>query len=169
MLSRLTALTHLLVNANGGLDIDISGWKLPATTIYCYGGDSTLIHGDISGWVLPASLAYMTFRNTLVSGDLSSWILSTTLVQLYLYNTLADYGTGGMMATATRNASTYRFDGCAMTQAEVDRILADANASGTINSTLNVAGTNAAPTGGAGNADYLALVAPARGWTVTIS
>jgi len=151
---------------NTSVSGDVSGWVLPASLAnLSLGGIS--VSGDVSGWVLPAGLVNLYLHNTSVSGDVSGWVLPAGLVNLCLHNTSADYGTDGMMATATRDASTYRFDDCTMTQAEVDRILADANTSGTINSILNVAGSNAAPTGGAGNADYLALIA--AGWTVTIS
>lgn len=56
--------------------------------------------------------------------------------------------------------------GCSMSQALVDQILADVNSWNTSNGTLELTG-NTAPTGGASNANRLALVS--RGWAVNVS
>lgn len=166
LLTKLTVLASLNIQTNTGLLEDVSGWVLPATLSTMYLSNTNL-SGNISGWVLPTTLTSLQSYSTNLSGDVSGWVLPAILIYLYLHSTNIDYGAGGMMATATRNASTYFFQNCALAQAEVDAILADADASATTNSTLNVAGTNAAPSGGAGNANYLALLG--KGWTVTIS
>ncbi len=54
-----------------------------------------------------------------------------------------------------------------MVTGEVDDILADLNASGWIDGTVNLAGSNDSPTDGTSNADKLAL--EADGWTVTVT
>jgi len=151
---------------------DIGSWTLPASlvTLYLAG---TSVSGDIGSWTLPASLANLYLAATSVSGDIGSWTLPASLANLHLFSTSVDYGTGNALDSATRNTSTYRLESCAMTAAEVDRILADCVDSGTTSSTLNVAGTNAAPTGGAANADLvqlrLAIGSGGLGWTVTVT
>lgn len=151
---------------------DVSGWVLPATlnTLYL---QFLSVSGDISGWTLPASLTGLYLYSSSLTGDISGWTLPATLTTLYLYSAAFDYGTGNAFDSATRNTSTYRLESCAMSAAEVDRILADCVDSGTTSSTLNVAGTNAAPTGGAANADLvqlrLAIGSGGLGWTVTVT
>lgn len=167
VLSKMTALATLIAHTNASWVGNITSWLLPSsmTTFNMYVSTFTL---DIGLFVLPPTLADIRFSACAnVSGDASLITVPTTLALAYFYSTKMDYGTGGGMATATRNSSVYRFDSCAMAAAEVNRILADCVLSTTTGSTLNVAGTNAAPTGGALNADYVALVA--AGWTVTIT
>ena len=65
-------------------------------------------------------------------------------------------------------ATQITFNGCALSVTSVDSILANVNTAGVSNGTLDISGgTNASPTGGGTNADYLALIG--RGWTVTIN
>lgn len=76
------------------------------------------------------------------------------------------------LATASVSDATtcidISFADCALNTASVNGILADINTAGQINGTLNLGGgTNASPTGGVLNADYVALVG--NGWTVTIN
>ena len=65
-------------------------------------------------------------------------------------------------------ATQINFNNCALSVTSVDSILANVNTAGVSNGTLDISGgTNASPTSGGTNADYLALIG--RGWTVTIN
>ena len=71
--------------------------------------------------------------------------------------------------TGTNDNVFIRLENNAMSQTDVDSILDDlANNTPTLwdNGELRIGGTNAAPTGGASNANILILVA--RGWTVVL-
>lgn len=145
ILSKLTSLSTLNINSN-----------------------SSLVINNLNLWVLPSSLATISVATTSVSGDISGWVPNAMLATLYTYSTSVTYGTSGFLSKVTRNSSLYRMENCALTTAMVDRVLADCVASNTSSSTLNIAGTNQAPTDGASNADYLHLTGT-HGWTVTIS
>lgn len=167
VLTRTGANFYLYAYANAGLVCDISDWGFMPnlTNVRLY---STLITGDVGKLVLSANATTIYLQSCNLYGDLSLMgTLPPTATQFYIFSTSVTYGTGGFFATATRDASSYLTYSCGWTQAMVDRQLADCVASGTFNSTLQTHGTNASPTGGAGNADYLTLLA--RGWTVLIT
>jgi hypothetical protein len=166
----LPATLSVLYLDDTGFTGNIGGWIIPAVARDYAIGPSAL-SGDISSWVLPSTLQRLLGPTCGVSGDISAWRVAVGFSTLRLQQTFVTYGTGGLLANVTRNSSEYRFDNCAWTTAMVDRALADAVASATTGSTLNLGGTGATkdgiPTGGALNADYLTLVS--RGWTVTIT
>ena len=145
---------------------DITNWIFPDSLQNLY-VTATAVTGDISGWSLPSAGYIINLASTALTGDLSYLIPGANLFIFSLSSSSFSYGTNGMFSYATRNNSIYLLGNNSMTTAEVDRILSDCNTSGTTGSTLNVAGTNQAPTGGATNPDYLALLG--KGWTVTIS
>ena len=132
-------------------------------------GDNVI--GDISGWVLPATLVTFYVYTTGVSGDISGWVWRPLIANFHTYNTLIDYDfPAGLFVGVTNALVKIDFDNCALTQAQVDNVLADLVASGITSvpnpKTLDLAGTNAAPSA-AGLLNVAILVA--RGWTVTHS
>ena len=155
---------------NTGVSGDISGWVLPATLV-TFSVYTTGVSGDISGWVLPATLVTFYVYTTGVSGDISGWVWRPLIANFHTYNTLIDYDfPAGLFVGVTNALVKIDFDNCALTQAQVDNVLADLVASGITSvpnpKTLDLAGTNAAPSA-AGLLNVAILVA--RGWTVTHS
>jgi hypothetical protein len=168
-LFRTTALEVIYLQANAALAAEASGWRFPATTIALFVRD-TLVYGDVSGWNM-GTVQQLNAHNSKITGDVSKWNLAsiTTTVQFLVYNTLVTYGSSGALATITMNGSAgIRFDTCGWTLTMVDQALADCVTSGTTSNVLNLAGTNAAPTDGANNANRLELVNN-RSWTVTVT
>lgn len=141
---------------------DISGWTLPAVleTLQAY---STAVSGDISGWTLPAPLANFYVFSTSVSGDISGYAWPASLTNFGVESTSITYGVGGFLSGAG-NFDVIRAQNCGLTQAMVDAALVDTDVSGASNGTLNLGGTNAAPSA-VGLAAKANLIA--RGWTVT--
>jgi hypothetical protein len=151
---------------------NISGWTLPETLTLLYLFQTSL-SGDISGWILPPMLEYLYLNETLVDGDISGWILPNTLMQLFLYTT----GLSGDISSwilpsilealllfrtsligvpdlsSMANIQTIRVDNCALSQANVDTWVQDlytrwlTGALTFATPTMNIAGTNAAPSG----------------------
>ena len=127
---------------------DISGWVLPAnlTHFYVY---STSVSGDISGWVLPANLTHFGVSSTSVSGDISGWTLPASLARFYVDSTSVS---GAPDCTGAIKLTEFQYQNCGLNQTTVDAILwslyqaAVAPRTGT-GGTINVGGTNAAPTG----------------------
>ena len=142
---------------------DISGWTLPASLV-SFSAHGTQVSGDISGWTLPASLVTFSAYSTQVSGDISGWTLPASLVTFYVHSTQVDYGTGAALASTGAAASkNYRFSYIAATQAEVDRMLVDLDASGRAGpATFHYKGGNAAPSA-TGAAAWASLAG--KGWT----
>jgi hypothetical protein len=149
---------------------DLSGWVLPDSldTLYLHGNSFT---GDLSGWTLPDSLSVMTLYNNNFTGDLSSWALPSSLSNIQIYNNsftgdLSGWTLPGSLsvfflqdndftlsafASGTGTGNLYRMENNALTQAEVDAVLKwvyDNRASfGDATPSLNIGGTNAAPSG----------------------
>jgi len=138
----LPSLTTLYFHSNAGLSGNIGGWALPATLRFLH-LFITSLSGNIGGWALPAALTQMGLYNTGVSGDIGGWTLPASLVWLYLYNTSLSGDIGGwtlptsliylhiystsLSGTPDISGNTgmrdYRFDACALIQANVDAIL----------------------------------------------
>ena len=160
------SLTTLSLHTNQ-LTGALSAVTLPASLTILHLGTNQLT-GALSDVTLPASLTVLHLYTNQLTGALSDVTLPASLTVLHLgTNQLTYPATSGSLAGLTTNNANYQFQDNAMIQAHVDNILADCVTSATTGSTLNVAGTNAAPTGGAANADYVTL--GTRGWTVTIS
>ncbi len=142
---------------------DISGWTLPSSSVdlrlYI-----TSVSGDISSWALPSSLVNLLLYNTNVSGDISGWTLPSSLANLLLQVTSVDYASGGSLTGITSSLVQIDLDDCAFSQTEVDAVLGDCVASTISGKTLEVAGSNSAPSV-FGEADKTTLVG--NGWTVT--
>jgi len=75
--------------------------------------------GDIGGWVLPA-LNQLQIYSTSVSGDISSWVIPASLLYLRLYTTSIS-GTPDISANTLMRQ--YSYQGCGLSQANVDAIL----------------------------------------------
>ena len=166
---------------------DISAWVLPASLVnfYVY---STSVSGDISAWVLPASLVTFYVSSTSVSGDISAWVLPASLVTFYVYSTSVSGDISAWVLPASLvyfSVSSTSVSGCpilssmvsiqylliqniGLIQASVDlylsRCVAREAATTYATPTLNLSGTNAAPSA-AGLTDKATLVA--AGWVVT--
>ena len=167
--SEWDSITRIDINGDNVIG-DISGWVLPATLV-TFSVYTTGVSGDISGWVLPATLVTFYVYTTGVSGDISGWVWRPLIANFHTDNTLIDYDfPAGLFVGVTNALVKIDFDNCALTQAQVDNVLADLVASGITSvpnpKTLDLAGTNAAPSA-AGLLNVAILVA--RGWTVTHS
>ena len=149
---------------------DISGWVLPATLVY-FSVSTTGVSGDISGWVLPATLVTFYVSTTGVSGDISGWVLPATLRYFYVSTTSVSYKSpGGAFTNVTNTLTKIDFDACALSSQQVDNVLADLVASGSIGNELDLAGTGATankPPTIEGLKNKIILVN--RGWTVVIT
>lgn len=148
--------------------------------------NSSGLTGDIAAITNLSNLSYLDFRSSGVSGDVASLATLTSLQYLYLHVTSVT-GDVGDLATLTNiinmrinstsvgyNTTTLpawsntdlRFQDCAWTQSEVDNFLVDLDTAGGTNGSLDVSGTNAAPSG-TGTAARTSLLG--KGWTVTVS
>ena len=129
--------------------------------------NSDKVSGDISGWVLPATLVTFYVYNTGVSGDISGWVLPATLVNFYVNSTSVSYKSqGGAFTNVTNTLTKIDFDNCVLSSQQVDNVLADLVASGSISNQLDLAGTNKPPTiEGLKNK----IILDNRGWTVVIT
>ena len=133
--------------------------------------NSDKVSGDISGWVLPATLTYFYVYSTGVSGDISGWVLPATLRYFYVSTTSVSYKSpGGAFTNVTNTLTKIDFDNCALSSQQVDNVLADLVASGSIGNELDLAGTGATankPPTIEGLKNKIILVN--RGWTVVIT
>jgi len=140
---------------------DISLANCTSLTDLSVDGCSSAVVIDVSG--LAALINANLYMNSLVTAyDFSS----SNLLQNVNGNDCSALTTVTISSTAPVTACT--FNTCALNVGSVDGILAALNANGQINGTCDLAGgINASPTGGANNADYLALIV--KGWTVNIN
>jgi len=158
-----SSLATLAVNSTS-VSGDISGWTLPSS-LATLSVSTTSVSGDISGWTLPSTLVSFYVSATSVSGDISGWVLPSSLVILYVNNTSVTYGTGNAFDGITSSLTKIDFDNCSLLWNDVDRVLQDCVDSGVTGKTLDLAGTNAAPSA-AGEANKTTLVT-GRSWTVS--
>ncbi len=111
---------------------------------------STSVSGDISAATWPTGLQQLWLYSTSVSGDISAATWPTGLQFLYLYSTSVGHAGGSGLGAAV-GMQDLRLQNCALTQTEVDNVLADldaARAGFTYTAPIaNVSGTNAAPSG----------------------
>jgi len=177
----LPSLTHLYLHSNAGLIGDLSGWTFPAglfrlfTYSASFTGDlsgwtfpATLqqlylnansFTGDLSGWTLPAGMTRINVSNNLFTGDLSGWMIPAVTTNLELY---ANGFTGTPDISANIAMRYYYYFDNALIQANVDAVLLSVYnrrmAFTWATPTLNVGGTNLAPSG-----IYQAMCPPTTG------
>lgn len=126
---------------------NISGWSLPAS-LDDFRINNTSVSGDISGWTLPASLVYFRIYTTSVSGDISGWSLPASLQEFRIYSTSVSNAPDVSGAT---NLRIYYYQDCGLSQAHVDAVCQSIYTNRAVftyaTPSLNVGGTNAAPSG----------------------
>lgn len=126
------------------------------STINVSGKSLTSFH---PGSLLPSLASLNVATNLLSSLDITGLTSLVTLVAVANLITSLDVSTNPLLKTINCSVNALR---------NVDQILATVNGFGSSSGTLALhLGSNAVPTGGASNADVLAL--RARGWTVNIN
>ena len=143
----LSSMTDLWLYGNV-VSGNISGWALPNSVEFLR-INSTSLSGDLSGWTVPSSMVAMyLFASPLLSGDISGWVIPSAMQYLRLY--LCGFSAGPDMSGAT-GIIEYRIDGCSLSQAAVDAvalgIYTNRASYGYATPTLNVGGSNSAPSG----------------------
>lgn len=159
-----TAITKLLLNSTSiSVDVgDIS--SLPIDHLYFGYTAATGTCLNLAG-LTSATRIQCHFTN--ISGDIADLVTLTSAERIYLYNSNVD--------TYTQTTQPGAWDTCnisiqnlGLSQQEVDDFLSDRDAAaGAGATTVNISGTNAAPTNGAANANVVSLVG--KGYTVTHS
>lgn len=166
----LTDFSGSLWLGNTNVEGDMSQWANTLNNASAIQLPYTNVDGYVDGWFQNqgANISLIDLNNTAVEGDISGWRGQDNLIGIYLNNTNISYDSYNIFLEelSLDTASVYLYD-CAFTKEEVDRVLSDLNDSGTQNGILRVDGTNASPSGGTSNADYLSLIS--KGWAVTIS
>jgi len=123
------------------------------------------VDGDIANLSGLTSLIYLYLNNTSVDGDIANLSSLIILIKLYLNNTSVDTYTQGVLPDW--DACEIYIQDLGLSQQEVDDFLCDLDTASTASTkTLNIAGTNAAPSA-TGIACKNSLVT--KGWTVTVS
>jgi len=161
-----TGLITINVNTCPLLTGNISGWILPSSIInlFLY---SSFLTGNVSGWILPATLFDFRVYTTNISGDISGWVVPAMLGNFYIHGT----GLSGCPNLSIMIAITgILVQGCALPQVTVDlylsRCVAREAATTYPTPTLNLGGTNAAPSA-AGLLNAATLTG--LGWIVTVT
>lgn len=98
------------------------------------------------------------------TGQIPDFTTSIALEQLYISENGAMTAPPTLVNAGNINFTWLTAQNITLSTPDVDSILSDVNSAGTSNGLLNIGGTNSPPTGGAANADIVAL--QARGWTV---
>jgi hypothetical protein len=146
-IGNLTNLTEFRCYNQSGWTQNISGWALPSSLKDFY-IHNTSVSGDISGWTLPSSLRSFYIYSTSISGDISGWALPSSLQYFYIYNTSVS---GVPTISSASNIIKIDYDDCGLLQADVDGMLQALYNSRSIftyaTPALDIAGTNAAPSG----------------------
>lgn len=172
----VTLTMPLLASVGGTLDIHGNS-SLTALAFAAL----TYVPGTLGAWNLTAltSLTFPVFALLAGSLDLSGNTSLTSLSLAALTSLAGSLNVSGGSALVTltvaasigtSNGFTFNASGCALNTASVDAILAAfaAGLGGTTSGTIDLSGgTNASPTGGTGNADYLTLTG--AGLTVNIN
>jgi len=115
---------------------------------------------------LPTGLTQLNLGANQLSGSFGDVTIPVNLATTYVYNNQLTYPSAGKcLSTVTKNSARWYMQSNGMVQGHVDNVLADLVTSGTTGGTLNIAGSNAAPSA-AGLANKTTL--EGRGWTVTV-
>jgi hypothetical protein len=132
---------------NNSFSGDLSGWVLPSSMVDLYLHNNSF-SGDLSGWVLPSSMAQLYLFTNSFSGDLSSWVLPSGMRLLYLIN---NSFSNGPALPASSSLTQYRIEGNGLNQTTVNsilwRIYQNSDTRTATGGTINVGGSNAAPSG----------------------
>jgi hypothetical protein len=143
----LTNLTEFRCHSQSGWSQNISGWTLPSK-LQLFHVHYTSVSGDISGWAFPNSLQRFYIFNTSVSGNISGWTLPSGLLYFYINSTSVS---GVPTISSASNIIKIDYDDCGLLQADVDGMLQALYNSRSIftyaTPALDIAGTNAAPSG----------------------
>jgi len=116
---------------------------------------------------LPTGLTQLNLGANQLSGSFGDVTIPVNLATTYVYNNQLTYPSAGKcLSTVTKNSARWYMQSNGMVQGHVDNVLADLVTSGTTGGTLNIAGSNAAPSA-AGLANKTTL--EGRGWTVTVT
>jgi hypothetical protein len=161
-ISGLTNLEIVVFAGVSGIDGDISNLSaLTALTVLQIGG--TAVTGDISSLSGLTSIFNLEMHNSSVTGDISNLATLTALTNLRADNLSLSYTTTTLPAWSN---ATIQLQDNAMTQTEVDNFLIDLDAAGGTGGTLNIAGTNSAPSSAAISAINSLI---GKGWDLTIT
>lgn len=126
--------------------------------------NSTITSLDLSSLVSVGALNTidLALNPLLTTLDLSSLVTAKELIAVDDVSLTTVTISNGILA------DTISFFNCALNVTSVDSILANVNAAGVLNGTLSLdGGTNASPTGGVANPNYVALLG--KGWAVNIN
>ena len=159
-----TGLTYLnlAVNQLVGLLSDVT---FPSGLTFLNLHDNQL-SGLLSDVTLPTGLTQLNLGANQLSGSFGDVTIPVNLATTYVYNNQLTYPSAGKcLSTVTKNSARWYMQSNGMVQGHVDNVLADLVTSGTTGGTLNIAGSNAAPSA-AGLANKTTL--EGRGWTVTV-
>jgi len=127
---------------------------------------SNQLAGLLSDVTLPTGSTYLNLAVNQLSGSFGDVTIPTNLATTYVNSNQLTYpSTGKCLSTVTKNSAKWYMLNNGMVQGHVDNVLADLVTSGTTGGTLNIAGSNAAPSA-AGLANKTTL--EGRGWTVTV-
>ena len=127
---------------------------------------SNQLAGLLSDVTLPTGSTYLNLAVNQLSGSFGDVTIPTNLATTYVNSNQLTYpSTGKCLSTVTKNSAKCYMLNNGMVQGHVDNVLADLVTSGTTGGTLNIAGSNAAPSA-AGLANKTTL--EGRGWTVTV-
>jgi len=164
--------TQVDLNGNG-LNGNISAFPVHAlaSTIILYLHGNAALSGNIGGWAPPASLLNLFLYATGLTGNVGSWTLWAALQNLYLYTSalsgdISSWTLPAGMKSLRINGSNisgtpvigsntamreYYYHDCALNQANVDAVLLSIYnrrmAFTFATPSLNIAGTNLAPSG----------------------
>ena len=186
-ISNNTALEIFKYGGNSGLTGSIPSLSTN-TELTVYEGFFTNVGGSIPSLSANIKLRAFNHSNTGLTGSIPSLSTNTALVNFVvgennLTGNIPDLSnntslikfevknndlTGYVGGTVSNTLLDFKANNNNLSQAAVDSILAAFNAAGASNGTLFLGGgTNAAPTGGSTNSDYLALIG--RGWNVELN
>ena len=174
--SSVTSFGSFAYNCPSLTTLDVSGWDTSGVTdfsAFAYNCTS-LTALDVSGWDTSSVTSFEAFIQectSLTTLDVSGWDTSSvTSFSYFAFNctALSSISVGSAFSSSPCTKYNNAFYNCALNTASVDAILANINAAGTSGGTLGLQGSNnAIPTGGAANANVVAL--RARGWTINNS
>ena len=156
-------LVRLYNSTNGPIWVDHTDWLIDLVVDDWYGVtvvanhvtgldlDGNGLNGDIGSWRmgdLPLLTTCYLYNNVAFLGNVSDWRLPVLMSVLYLYATNLS-GTPDISANTAMD--DYRYDDCALIQANVDAVLFSIYnrrmAFTSLTPALNIGGTNAAPSG----------------------
>jgi hypothetical protein len=178
----MRSLTHLQFNSTG-ISGDIVGLADLAYLTHIQ-IDASSVTGSVNN-LQTALLTYCQINSTALSGTIDAFAPATSMTTLILFLTsitgdigdLAPLTSLGLLNASLNSlgysdttlpawGGTYYLNDNGMTAGEVNAVLIDFDTAGASNGTLNVSGTNAAPTG-AGITALISLLG--KGWTITVT